>query len=258
MKTLFTLTFFLALSIGFSTAQDNNDDADIPAIPYLTLEDAEADAENARLLYLIGLGLKEMPETITKLTALEELWVNGSPGMNWSDCFAKLGKLEKLHTLHLGSNRISKLPDNLEDLKQLKSIDLSDNTAWNSKDDRSEQGLDLQFVFRQLSAVSDLQKLGLAENEISEIPEDLFMLTTLRELDLSNNLLKSLSPSVSNLKKLEVLNISGLSFNKPEEELKKLKEIPALHTVILSDAYSTEKQEELRGILPEAELVFEP
>lgn len=74
--------------------------------------------------------------------------------------------------LNLSSNKIEKIPENINQLKKIKFLDLS-------------------------------------YNNIEELPEEICELTELRTLDLTGNRISTLPKSFSNLKKLNQLNLNG-------------------------------------------------
>jgi len=107
----------------------------------------EADINEHTKLDLTGMNLDEIPESITNLTQLEELYL-GSNQLSylpefigtltnlkilWADSNQltrlpeSIGKLTKLHTLVLAINNIDRLPDSFKNLKKLKLLHLLSN-----------------------------------------------------------------------------------------------------------------------------------
>jgi len=62
---------------------------------------------------------------------------------------------------------------------------------------------------RVLSLTPDLERLDLAKNGLTALPEEVFKLRNLRDLDLSHNLLTELPPSVLQLSHLRALDVQG-------------------------------------------------
>jgi hypothetical protein len=65
----------------------------------------------------------------------------------------------------------------------------------------------LRTIPAEIGKLDKLEKLIINSNELPELPETLFDLENLTELDLSNNTLESLSPKVGRLKRLKVLRL---------------------------------------------------
>ena len=71
---------------------------------------------------------------------------------------------------------------------------------------------------RVLSLTTDLERLDLAKNGLTALPEEVFKLRNLRDLDLSHNLLTELPPSVLQLSHLRALDVQGNPLREEEEE----------------------------------------
>jgi hypothetical protein len=120
---------------------------------------------------------------------------------------------------HLGiSANLTKVPEGLEHLTSLTSLDLS----YNNISDISP-----------LCQLSHLKQLELNDNNISELPDDIKMLTNLERLELESNPLERLNSMVGALKSLNKLNVSDCYLQELPESLCHLS-----HLVYLDASYN--------------------
>ena len=130
--------------------------------------------------------------------------------------FQNIQQLKSLRELDLSDNKLTCVPD-LGELQYLQELDLSGNQ--------------LKFV-SGLGKLQRLQKLYLSNNQLKSVAE-IFEESPLKELDLSNNQLESLPESLGKLPKLTYLNLSKNPSLSPEK-FKEISKIPNLETLDLS------------------------
>jgi len=123
-----------------------------------------------------------------------------------SFCNLKLGGYE---------NQISEIPQEIEKMTHLRSLDLGANR-----------------ITKIPAFLSDLEELSLYGNALKEWPQGLSELTSLKELDLSRNQLTELDESILKMKNLEVLRISG---NAISEINPKIFELPNLREFFFTE-----------------------
>lgn len=124
-------------------------------------------------LDLSGLGLTELPETVSSLSHLKTLKLG-----NW------LGE----------RNRIHRLPKRIAQLKNLSNLDFSDNQ--------------LDSLPIGITHLINLQFLNLSDNKLSALPNAITRFTTLITLDLHSNQLRKLPEGVKQLTNLQFLDLS--------------------------------------------------
>ncbi|MBT4594754.1 hypothetical protein HOD08_02660 [bacterium] len=80
--------------------------------------------EEAKILILQGLGLREIPDFVFELTSLERLFLERNSIEKIPE---EIGRLKNLALISLGENNLHSLPDSLSDLPKLGGIILSKN-----------------------------------------------------------------------------------------------------------------------------------
>lgn len=123
-----------------------------------------AQQQKSKTLYLGGLDLTDLPETI--------------------------GFLE-LQYLNLSDNRLAQLPKEIGCLTQLEILDLYNNQLTEAPESLAA-----------ISSLKSLKALGLNRNQLKELPEVIISLTQLQMLDLNSNKLKELPKSLASLSQL--------------------------------------------------------
>ncbi|MEZ4885557.1 MAG: leucine-rich repeat domain-containing protein [Chitinophagales bacterium] len=141
-------------------------------------------------LSLYNRGIEEVPSEIGLLTDLEELDLSEN---KLSVLPPEIAQLKNLKILHLDYNAFTEFPLHIEELVELKDLDLSKNK--------------LTYIPASIGELKNLRKLILRANEINVIADEIRQLQHLHYLDLSENKLTQLSPNIGNLKKLTDLNL---------------------------------------------------
>lgn len=118
--------------------------------------------------------------------------------------------------LFVKGNNLTRLPDNIDHLRQLTVLDASENSICHVPDNFTRlQRLEIvKLIGNQLkqlpSTIQDLvslSELHLDENKFRTLPEKLGELQQLQRLEMSNNKLRKLPDNLGNLKKLKYLNV---------------------------------------------------
>lgn len=135
---------------------------------------------------------KGFPNTIQELT------INSIKRMSVDNGILKLYKLVKLD---LSDNLISKLPEEIQRLPNLKVLNLSKNKLGALKN------LTWNWIGGNLR--NNLQVLNLSDNKISVLPNQIGRLKNLTHLILKDNLLVALPHSLAKLKKLQDLDLEN-------------------------------------------------
>ncbi len=166
------------------------------------------EAKNVTEIYIVNekvtslKGLRYFPN-LTKLTV---------QNCGLSSVHSDLGSATKLQTLNLSYNKISALPNSIQNLKNLVTVDLSGNRFagfptrakyWTKVTSLDLSGNKLTKVPGSVPYMKKLTNLNLSNNQITSLPSGLKYLTSLVTLDMSNNKITGLSATA--LKKLTKL-----------------------------------------------------
>jgi len=151
----------------------------------------EAKDKGAKDLYLSGLRLTELPESIGQSKHLLTLNLSSNRLITLPET---LGELTQLKSLNLSNNLLTTLPDTLGDLTELEVMNLSRNK--------------LTLLPETLGGLKQLQSLSLHINQLMALPDSLGQLTKLKELLLYDNQLKVLPDGLIKLINLEMLTLN--------------------------------------------------
>ncbi|HSW76362.1 MAG TPA: F-box protein [Candidatus Saccharimonadales bacterium] len=119
--------------------------------------------------------------------------------------------MKELYTtteLNLSHQKITVLPPEIGQLRDLKVLDLTTNQ--------------LNALPPEMGQLGALQDLYLLNNKLSELPPEIGQLSALQILDLDNNQLRALPPEISQLRALQRLYVSNNNLSSPF--IKKLKQ----------------------------------
>ncbi|CAI9729022.1 malignant fibrous histiocytoma-amplified sequence 1 homolog [Octopus vulgaris] len=87
----------------------------------------------------------------------------------------------------------------------------------------------LQTIPNCFTQISELQKLNLSYNNLSELSQSIFKLTSLVELNLCENSVERLPPEIGELKNLRHLNIGGNLLSEVPEQMSQCKKLQILN-----------------------------
>ena len=158
---------------------------DLSALGLKKVPETISKLSNLQLLFLYNNEISEIPESITSLSKLQDLYLNSNQISEIPDSIASLSNLQKLY---LSKNQISGIPDNIASLSNLQELYLSDNQISEIPDN--------------IGYLSNLQRLNLYDNLNSEIPESITSLSNLQELFLSHNQILEIPDCIQNLSNL--------------------------------------------------------
>lgn len=156
---------------------------------------------NLKKLYLgriiwgtpVGNKLSYLPETICKLSNLENLDVSFN---NLSEIPKNIGKLSKLEFFSAIGNQITFIPDSLCSLYKLKTLYLGSNQ--------------ITSLSNNIEFLTNLEKLSLTHNNFNEIPVTIGNLLKLKRLTIHDNKnLEELPLSLENLSELKHLECAN-------------------------------------------------
>jgi internalin A len=169
----------------------------------------QAEADNREELDLSGMGLTELPAEIGKLTGLRKLVLGKVEKWKWVN-----GKLVPT----LVTNQLTAWPEELQQLSQLRKLDLSGNPLGHCPDWLEKLGLleqlrltsiGLSEIPDSIASLTNLTHLWLDSNQITAIPDSIAALTNLTTLRLDSNQITSIPDSIASLTNLTRLWLSS-------------------------------------------------
>nr|VFK43940.1 MAG: Leucine rich repeat-containing protein [Candidatus Kentron sp. TC] len=162
-------------------------------------------------LFLYGNQLTALPESLSRLTQLQVLFLYGNQLTALPE---SLGRLTRLERLNLDGNRLTALPESLSRLTRLQRLHLAGNQ--------------LTALPESLGRLAQLRTLNLAGNRLTALPESLGRLAQLRTLFLAGNRLTALPESLGRLTQLRVLSLDGNRLTTLPESLGRLTQLQKL------------------------------
>lgn len=137
--------------------------------------------------------------------------------LNWkkiSDLPTEIGQLKNLKKLDLSGNELDYLPDEIGQLTQLETLILIGNN--------------FNIVPQIIGKLKELKVLKLSNNDIAELPDELGHLKKLEELHLFSTRLREFPKVIGQFKNLKKLMITRSKFSSISEELNKLTQLEEL------------------------------
>ncbi|XP_008293657.1 leucine-rich repeat-containing protein 39 [Stegastes partitus] len=157
---------------------------------------------------------KSLPSCLVQLSQVQE-WQIHRTGLLKIPHF--ISSFQNLLVLDLSRNGVTEVPKQIGKLTRLRELLLSYNR--------------IQFVPEELSGCESLERLELAMNrDLSELPDQLRMLTKLQHLDLSMNNFSVLPDCVVDLPALEWLDMGGNCLQHLPDDIHRMQK---LHTLWL-------------------------
>lgn len=161
--------------------------------------------------------LRSLPDGLTTLRNVKNLYLGSN---QLSTLPNEIANFHSLEVLSLHHNRLKTLPDTLYTLSNLKELDLSYNPTLPINQVLPMfsilpnfqviylAGCNLKSVPATLPDCHRLSYVNLSDNQLTTIPDQIFMLSELTELTLTKNKIKSLPSEIQSASKLQVLVVS--------------------------------------------------
>jgi internalin A len=125
-----------------------------------------------------------------------------------------IAQLSNLRELDLSDNQLTTLPEAIAQLSNLRELDLSDNQ--------------LTTLPEAIAQLSHLSVLYLSDNQLTTLPEAIAQLSNLRELYLRNNQLTTLPEAIAQLSNLSGLHLRNNQLTTLPEAIAQLSHLSGL------------------------------
>lgn len=148
--------------------------------------------------------------------------------------------------LDISNQWISDLPNELEELDRIESINLLGNC--------------FESFPKVLSRMTSLKEISLSSNNLSYIGPEIGELENLRILIVNYNNIDSLPKEIGKLKNLQYLEIGDNPINSIPEEIKNLTQLQELHIANFepsSKRFSEEQKKHIQELLPNCKIFFD-
>jgi len=221
------------------------------SVAQLSYSDQQITATNGKsTLNLSGLELDSLEGLLT-ITGIKDLQILNLSRNQLSRLPDSIWTLTNLKKLYLSTNRLITLPKGISKLTQLEELDLSANEliALPKEIGTLAKLTYLALNYNELSALpesigqlADLNTLNLNHNELIKLPDSISKLTKLEQLTLNNNKLSALPKSIDQLADLKQLYLGDNKFTTLPEGILKLANLKELY---LSDNKLTTLPEEI-------------
>lgn len=168
-------------------------------------------------LFVEGDQLISLPESIGNLTGLQSLGVSSTKLTSLPE---SIGNLTGLQHLLVRGDQLTSLPESIGNLTELKSLDVSSTK--------------LTSLPESIGNLTGLKSLDVSSTQIISLPESIGNLTGLTSLDVSSTQITSLPESIENLTGLMSLDISSTQITSLPESIEKLASLKRLYLQDLS------------------------
>ena len=172
----------------------------------------EAARSGATELNLSGLKLRELPESIGRLTQLQKFYLHTNQLAALPE---SIGELTQLRDFVLHDNQLTALPESLGRLTRLRRLTLNDNRVT--------------ALPESIARLTHLQRLWLHSNQLTALPESIGSLTQLQRLYLHDNQLTALPESIGQLTQLRVVYLHNNQLTALPESMEKLTHLEQLY-----------------------------
>lgn len=139
-----------------------------------------------------SLKFDEFPKVFYGLQYLEVLWLGFN---NIKELPDDINELVNLKDFSLSTKRISQIPDSLCEITSLEKLGLSVNR--------------IQALPEKIGILSNLKALHIGSNEIKKLPDSIYGITSLEELWLKGNKICNLSEKFGDLINLKMLDLGS-------------------------------------------------
>jgi Leucine-rich repeat (LRR) protein len=153
-----------------------------------------------------------------------------------------LSQPDSVYILDLSRDKLTRFPEEVFKLKNLRILDLSHNR--------------IKELPSSLAPLIHLNGLDLSNNKIRVLPPSIGDLQDLVSLQLNRNVIDTIPAEIGKLKNLEVLELWDNEIHYVPEEMKGLYSLKVLE--LRGILFNEEEQQRIKSLLPEANIYLSP
>ncbi|WP_054312225.1 leucine-rich repeat domain-containing protein [Mesorhizobium sp. 1M-11] len=192
--------------LDYLLSRHSHDTLDLNSLKLRKVPDELYQSDGVTFLFLMDNRIETIPEQFAEVLRLEELSLFGNP---LREVPASLLLMEGLKGLYLGRSALTRLPYLDRPSTSIRTLGL-ERTEW------------LEIPEDYLANFPNLRSLLLGHSFRHNIPDEVFGLAELIQLDFEGNSLKALSPHIGRLTKLLSLQLRNCKLETLPKELGKL------------------------------------
>lgn len=153
---------------------------------------SETNFTELELLDISETGVKEIPPAIFSMTNLDTLRLSDNPEIK--EIPSEIKRLTKLKFLEIRNCNLISITNEIFNLKELETLDVSCNSIKNLPEGRNEmKDFEISRSEQGWTNLTNLKRLILHNNEITQLPEEFKELQGLRHLTLRGNEITNIS-----------------------------------------------------------------
>ena len=149
---------------------------------------------------------------------------------------------DSVFILNLSKKKLSELPQEIKQLKNLQKLDISKNK--------------LKELPAFIGSLAGLIELDASANNLEKIPAEIGYLKNLKRLNLNRNVIDSLPVEIGQLSNLEYLEMWDNELEYVPDAIKNLRNLKVLE--LRGILFEKEEQNNIQNLLPDTKIYFSP
>ncbi len=198
--------------------------------------------KNLETLMIINCNLDYIPKSLCIFNQIKTLLLDFN---RINEIDSTLLNFKNLEVLHLRGDNLINLPEYFYTLDNLKYLLI-----------RNQKFKEPDSILKKLCNMKNLKGLAFDSNNISSLPNEIFLLENLEDLSISYNNLKELSKDISKLKKLWCLVLVNNKLTRLPDEIIELKD-NLFYLYIYNNNFTDEYIKKLKNMLPNTTIIYQ-
>jgi Leucine-rich repeat (LRR) protein len=198
------------------------------------------DLNGLKTLWIDGDSIKYLPNSIRKLTSLAELNITECYNLDFRFLFDQIISIDSLTELNFSENGLKDLPENIDQLINIKEIWLDDNLLIEIPNGiKKLHKLEYLRLFdNQIDSLNiesgdlpNLKNINLCYNNFQTIPMELAYLNRLERVSMWSCEISTIPSEISILSQLKYLNLRWNNLSK-EQKIRLTKQLPFTELIL--------------------------